>query len=89
MFPLKEDSLARIVYWFHYAKPNGQLVFRYDNAPHYPGIPTHPHHKYIADGTIVPSTEKSLPEVLEEVKTLMMRQLPEEELEQQNSSKES
>ena len=67
----EEDKLERIVYRFHYAKPSGQLVFRYDNAPHHPSVPTYPHHKHLANGTVAPSTEKSLPEVLEEVKTLV------------------
>lgn len=73
----EEDSLVRIVYRFHYVGPDGRLVFRYDNAPHHPEVPTHPHHKHLADGRVVPSAEKSLPEVLEEVKTLIVRRLSE------------
>ena len=64
----EEGVLERIVYRFHYANPSRRLVFRYDNAPRHPNIPTHPHHKHPADGTVAPSTEKPLLGVLKEVK---------------------
>lgn len=31
---------------------DGQLVFRYDNAPHYPEFETFPHHKHIGLGEV-------------------------------------
>ncbi len=36
----------KIHYTYIYLK-NGERVFRYDNAPHHPEIPTHPHHIHI------------------------------------------
>jgi hypothetical protein len=36
--------------WVHYRvhlqDRSNQCVFRYDNAPHFPALPTFPHHKH-------------------------------------------
>lgn len=45
---------------------DGALIFRYDNVPHYPGIPTFPHHKHL-QGTVVKSDQVSLRQVVEEI----------------------
>lgn len=63
----EESSLERISYGFHYSGPNGRMIFRYDNAPHHPEVPTYPHHKHLTDGKVVPSREKTLPDVLDEI----------------------
>ena len=41
--------LAKIRYSFHYQSAGGQLIFRYDNVPHHPQIPTFPHHKHVSE----------------------------------------
>ena len=56
----------RIRYRYHYMNADGALIFRYDNVPHYPGIPTFPHHKHLHD-TIVKSDQVSLRQVVEEI----------------------
>jgi hypothetical protein len=33
-------------YRFHFMGSDDRCVFRYDNAPHYPGLPFFPHHKH-------------------------------------------
>ncbi|MCI0390186.1 MAG: DUF6516 family protein [Acidobacteria bacterium] len=45
-------------------------VFRYDNAPHYPKLPTFPHHKHIGRKTIA-TEEPSLKQVLQEIEDLL------------------
>ena len=42
---IKRDKMTRLKYRFHLMNANDEMVFRYDNAPHYPEITTHPHHK--------------------------------------------
>jgi len=57
-------------YAYHYQNAAGDVVFRYDNAPHYPDISTYPHHKHV--GTVVePATEPDLSVVLLEIERLL------------------
>ena len=72
---IQGDRLERIVYRFHYATRDNKLVFRYDNAPHHPELETFPHHKHLASGRVVPSKEKSLVDVLEEIRSLVLQSL--------------
>jgi len=45
---LVEDGfrLRKLEYVYHYQGADEKLIFRYDNAPHYPSISTFPHHKH-------------------------------------------
>ena len=43
---LKEEKLERLSYRYHYQDALAVLAFRYDDAPHHPEVPTHPHHKH-------------------------------------------
>jgi hypothetical protein len=56
----------RVRYRYQYMNADGALIFRYDNVPHYPGIPTFPHHKHLHD-TVVESEQVNLRVVVEEV----------------------
>lgn len=47
--------MERIIYRFHYADAENQLVFRHVNAPHHPELETFPHHKHLADGSVASS----------------------------------
>jgi hypothetical protein len=44
---LKELTLK---YAYHWQDKEGKLRIRWDNAPHWPDTPTHPHHKHIMSG---------------------------------------
>ncbi|MDM8523218.1 DUF6516 family protein [Desulfococcaceae bacterium HSG8] len=37
---------------FHYQDADGNLIFRYDNAPHHPHLATFPDHKHAGNGVI-------------------------------------
>lgn len=60
--PVKRD------YRYQYVR-EGKAVFRYDNAPHHPGIATFPHHKHVGRKTL-PSDEPTRSQVLDEVSAL-------------------
>ncbi len=45
-----KESKPIINYRYHYMDSKNNLIFRYDNAPHYPSISTFPHHKHILSG---------------------------------------
>jgi hypothetical protein len=42
----------------------GHLIIRWDNAPHFPDLPTFPHHKHLASGEVTESYDISLEEIL-------------------------
>ncbi len=55
-------------YSYHWQTRTGEMLLRWDNAPHHPAIPTHPHHKH--DGErIGPAARVSIEDVLAEVAT--------------------
>lgn len=58
-------------YRLHYMNSNGQMLFRYDNAPHHPEIDSYPHHKHTPD-KIVPSTMPSIKDILNEISTIII-----------------
>lgn len=59
-------------YRFHYINNQGQVVFRYDNAPHHPEISSFPHHKHTPD-EISESTVPSLKNILNEISTVIIK----------------
>jgi len=63
----------RLKYRFHLRDNNGQMVFRYDNAPHHENS-SFPHHKHIANG-ILESEEKGIMNILDEVEHLISKDI--------------
>ena len=64
--------LVKVRYSYHYQDQHGQLIFRYDNAPHHPKIATFPHHKHVANPsnqteTIEPAIPPHINDVLHEI----------------------
>jgi hypothetical protein len=62
--------LRKLEYVYHYQQPDATLVFRYDNAPHYPSISTFPHHKHVGYGAeerVQPSQAPQLADILKEI----------------------
>ena len=60
----------KYTYSYHYHK-NMQLIFRYDNTPHYPEIASFPHHKHIGS-EVIESSEPSLRVVLREIESILV-----------------
>ena len=58
--------LQKLAYSYHYQDKNKKLIFRFDNAEHYPDVKTNPHHKHIKS-QILPSKDMSLKAVVNEV----------------------
>jgi hypothetical protein len=65
---LKEKS--RLKYRFHLMDNRGEMIFRYDNAPHH-NTSTFPHHKHTPNG-IVEAGAQSFLCILDEVEMLFM-----------------
>ena len=67
---VRGNQLVKLRYAYHYQNAAGNLVFRYDNAPHYPNILTHPHHKHV-EFEVEPAQAPDLGEVLREIEQLI------------------
>jgi hypothetical protein len=62
---------VKVHYAYTYVRGD-ERVFRYDNAPHHPQIPTNPHHKHIGpEDTVTASPEPALAQVLAEIEALL------------------
>ncbi len=62
--------LTKIEYAYHYQDKDNLLLFRYDNAPHYPGISTFPHHKHTKQ-SVEGATPPHIGDVLREIDTYL------------------
>lgn len=63
---VRDNRIVKLRYAYHYQEESGGLIFRYDNAPHYPNIPTYPHHKH-AGAAVEPAQAPDLSDVLHEI----------------------
>jgi hypothetical protein len=62
------DLSEKIKYRYQYMDDKDHtMVFRYDNAPHHPHIPTFPRHKHVGEGDVKESHEPTLDDVLLEI----------------------
>ncbi|MDO8810825.1 MAG: DUF6516 family protein [Gallionella sp.] len=64
---VENGALKTLGYRYHLQNSNSELMFRYDNTPHFPDLPSFPHHKHLRD-TVVASGKPDLLDVLQEVK---------------------
>jgi hypothetical protein len=64
-------EIIRFTYVFHYQDEAGRLIFRYDNAPHYPDLANAPHHKHFGDDEVISATPPELGSVLSEIEGLL------------------
>jgi hypothetical protein len=67
-----EHGVERYMYAYHYQRPDGALVFRYDNTPHFPTLPTFPHHKHEGnEANVVAASPPDLAAILSEIQSLI------------------
>src|SRR5882762_6544145 len=61
-------EIAVITYSYHWTDANNQLITRWDNTPHFPGLPGFPDHIHDgATGQVTPGQPMSIFTVLDEV----------------------
>lgn len=65
---LKDES--RLKYRFHLMNKDGNMVFRYDNAPHHKEVSSFPHHKHLS-GDVLESNDRGIMDVLDEIEILI------------------
>jgi len=59
-------------YRFQYMGEDSRMIFRYDNAPHYPDIASFPHHKHSID-SVMPSSMPGIKDLLNEISAMILR----------------
>ena len=47
-----DDQITAIDYRYHFQDGQNDLIFRYDNTPHFPNLSSFPHHKHLVDQVI-------------------------------------
>jgi hypothetical protein len=66
-----EPAVKRISYTYHYQRADGTVIFRYDDAPHFPSLLNAPHHKHVGETDVVSSESPDLQTVLKEIEMLI------------------
>jgi hypothetical protein len=64
----------KIKYRYHYMNQNDTMIFRYDNARHYPELATFPHHKHTIQN-VIEAKEPNLDDVLIEITSIVVKNL--------------
>ena len=59
-------------YRFQYMDKQGQMLFRYDNAPHHPELSSFPEHKHVGDRTIS-LPQPDLKNIFNEITALILK----------------
>lgn len=64
---VENGVLKTLGYRYHLQSASSELVFRYDNTPHFPDLLSYPHHKHLRDA-VVAANKPDLLDVLQEAK---------------------
>ncbi|NUN65081.1 hypothetical protein HCU40_10020 [Pseudanabaena biceps] len=65
-----DDQITVIDYRYHFQDGQNNLIFRYDNTPHFPNLSSFPHHKHLVDRA-VSSDQPSIAMVIQEAITFL------------------
>lgn len=64
-FRIVQEAVKVTKYSFHWQDGAGGLRMRWDNAPHHPEVPTHPHHVHAgSEFNVMPHDPVSVEEIL-------------------------
>ncbi len=66
---IESGHIRHLGYRYHFQNSQNNLVFRYDNTPHFPEINSFPHHKHLKDN-VVAVDKPSILKVIEEARLL-------------------
>ena len=71
---VEAEHIRHLGYRYHFQNSQNNLVFRYDNTPHFSEINSFPHHKHLKDN-VVAVDKPSIRKVIEEAR-LLTQQMP-------------
>ncbi len=66
---IEADQLKHFGYRYHFQDQQNNLIFRYDNTPHFPDLKSFPHHKHLKN-KVEDSDEPFILNVIKEAKLL-------------------
>jgi len=62
----QDDKPFKKAYTYH-CPEDETIIFRYDNAPHFPHLPTALHHKHVGENDVIAADAPNLLSVLKEI----------------------
>jgi hypothetical protein len=62
----ENEVLVHLDYRYHCQDDQNRLRFNYDSTPHFPNLPTFPHHKHLADGSVISSDQPEIAQTVRE-----------------------
>jgi len=71
---LEGKTLKHLNYRYHFQDDRNQLIFRYDDTPHFPKLKTFPHHKHIPD-KVVNAKRPSILDVIDEARKVALGEI--------------
>ncbi|MEE4604655.1 MAG: DUF6516 family protein [Desulfobacteraceae bacterium] len=66
---IEANQLKHLDYRYHFQDQQNNLIFRYDNTPHFPDLKSFPHHKHLKN-KVEDSDEPLILDVINEAKLL-------------------
>ena len=66
---IEADQIKHLGYRYHFQDQQNNLIFRYDNTPHFPDLKSFPHHKHLKN-KVEDSDEPLILDVINEAKLL-------------------
>ncbi len=66
-----EPSVLLVSYTYQYMRPDGKLIFRYDDTDHYLNFPSAPYHKHLGETDVIAADPPDLAMVLREIEGLI------------------
>ena len=69
---VEEGQFMHLGYRYHFQDKQNNLVFRYDNTPHFPSVESFPHHKHLP-GKISGAEKPSILNVIQEARQFAKR----------------
>lgn len=70
---VEANSVECIHYAYHYQDQEGNLIFRYDNASHYPEVETYPSHKHVGS-KVIAAYRPDLVDLLREIEEILYKE---------------
>jgi len=66
---IEANQIKHLGYRYHFQDQQNNLIFRYDNTPHFPDLKSFPHHKHLKN-KVEDSDEPLILDVINEAKLL-------------------
>ncbi|PSB17381.1 hypothetical protein C7B61_07195 [filamentous cyanobacterium CCP1] len=66
-------QITRIDYRYHFQGEKNELIFRYDSTPHFPNLPSFPHHKHLPNAVIA-ANQPNIAQVLQEASEIVEKE---------------